>query len=135
MILSGKWREGREDRKWGWGACQGVMPRWLVLKLSEEGREDFGGVGMGVGGRWLVAGSGIVGFRVSDKSCRQGTSKNVSQMLESELAGGVTLSEVWAMTLNRRGGDPVENKIIGREEITGREVLGHLLGIAIRSLV
>lgn len=34
------------------------------------------------------------------------------------------------MTLDRRGGHPVENTIIGREE-----VLGHLLGIEIGPLV
>lgn len=34
---------------------------------------------------------GIVGFRVSDESCRQTTSKNVNQMLERELLEGLPL--------------------------------------------
>lgn len=40
--------------RWRWGACQGVMLQWFVLRLSEEGREVFGGVGMGLeaGGWW-----------------------------------------------------------------------------------
>ena len=42
---------------------------------------------MGLGGRGLVAGSGVVGLRVSDKSSRQRTGKNVREMLKRWLLG------------------------------------------------
>lgn len=38
-----------------------------------------------------MAGLGIVGSRVSDESCRQTTSKNVSHVLERELLEGLPL--------------------------------------------
>ena len=45
----------------------GVMPLWLILELSEERREDFGGVGMEFGGRgwWQVQGLWGSGYQTS----------------------------------------------------------------------